>query len=150
MDEKVRMSTNLPPFPGKEGDVFYDEKQGIFYFYTNECWVPLSIKSSDSFDSSHIQELSAIDRVMLEFERIVNNHADMNVRLRWYTELERKQHPDKQLNHPDFWLGVAWAAYQKQVITKDMFMDILLVMQALGAESKYFHQIKRLAAEGKL
>lgn len=136
---------------GEDGEIYYDVANNIFYVYTNNRWIPFAFNEFST--QSGVKGLSAIDRTMLEFERIVNNHPDMNVRMRWYTEIERKQlgyNDPRRYNHPDFWLGVAYAAYQKQVITKEMFTDILLAMQALGAESDYFHELKRLAAEGKL
>lgn len=151
LSQMVQIAGGPPSASGEDGEMYYDVASNIFYVYTNNRWIPFAFHEFST--QSGVKALSAIDRTMLEFERIVNNHPDMSVRLRWYTEFERRQYPDKhphELNHPDFWLGVAWGAYQKQVITKEMFTDILLAMQALGAESDYFHELCRLAAEGKL
>ena len=149
LSQMVQIASGPPSTtPEEEGKVYYDVANNTFYVYTNDRWIPFAFHEFST--QSGVKGLSAIDRTMLEFERIVNNHPDMNVRVRWYTELERRQHPDKRLNHPDFWLGVAYAAYQKEVITKEMFTDILLAMKAMGANSDYFHDLCRLAAEGKL
>jgi hypothetical protein len=149
LSQMVQIAVGSPSATtGKEGEMYYDVAHNIFYVYTNDRWIPFT--SNELSTQSGVKALSAIDRTMLEFERIVNNHSDMDVRMRWYTEFERQQYPGKHLNQPDFWLGVAWVAYRKQAITKEMFTDILLAMKAIGANSDYFHDLCRLAAEGKL
>ena len=100
----------------------------------------------------HPQVQDRVDHVMLNFEKLINNHPDMNVRLRWLTkdELSLQNNRSRKKNEPDYWLGIAYAAYTKGVLDADHFKDVLLSLQARGAKSTYFKDIVAKALKGEI
>jgi hypothetical protein len=91
-----------------------------------------------------------VDIIMLRFEKIVNNHKDMNVKMHWIGQEEKTQRTRETWNSADYWLGVAYGAYTKGVITNDLFKDVLLALQASGAKSTYFADIVQKVLRGEI
>lgn len=80
---------------------------------------------------------SSLDKVMTKAAQTLNSHPDMNVRMRWIGA----KHRHHTANDADYWLGVCYSAYQKQVFSKDEMKEILLALKASGAKSDYFKKI---------
>jgi hypothetical protein len=91
---------------------------------------------------------SSSDKIMLNFVDKVNNHSDMNVRMVWMTKkLGKPIFPE--LNHIDYWIGVAEQAYIKDVITVNELKEVLLALQASGANTQYFKEIVQKLKKGE-
>jgi hypothetical protein len=91
-----------------------------------------------------------VDQIMLRFEKIVNSHKDMHVKMHWITQEQKKARTREVWNMPDYWLGVAYAAYTKGVITNQLFKDVLLALQASGAKSTHFADIVQQVLRGEI
>jgi hypothetical protein len=99
--------------------------------------------------------LSALDRSMIAFEKKVNNHPDMNVKMVWHVDRNNKDKNGRQIvmrvdNDPNYWLGVAYGAYMKKVIDQSELTDVLLALQATGIKSSYFNEITGKLGRGEL
>jgi hypothetical protein len=101
-------------------------------------------------ESNSENSMNHIDSIMLQFEKIVNNHKDMNVKMHWITQDQKQIRTHNVWNAPDYWLGVAYGAYTKGVITNLLFKDVLLALQASGAKSGHFADIVQQVLRGEI
>lgn len=166
------------------GDAYYDSVDGHLRIYgKNQEWRVMFTKNNEkpifyvNRDTGETEEydisihlfqvdhqtgeefikfrLSAIDRSMIAFEKKVNNHPDMNVKMIWLVDRSNKDKNGRAIytrgdNDPDYWLGVAYGAYIKKVIDKSELTDVLLALQARGIKSSYFNEIIGKLGRGEL
>lgn len=85
-----------------------------------------------------------INDMMFDLEKTLNAKGHHHL---WPDRFSKKF--DKRV-HPDFWLGIAWGAYNQKHITGTQFIDVLLGMEALGAASDYVEKFKAQVASGEI
>lgn len=92
---------------------------------------------------------NAVDHVHLmlnNFANHVNNHPDMHVRMPSWNDPWQNRKGRKYPDHSwEYWAGVALSAYEREIITQDMFKDVLIALQAKGAKGKQFDMMIMLA-----